>query len=95
MGYYIQARCNIGKADIICEEHGAIKIPQPKSFKDVSEKDGLICVVSNGPFEAAGFCFDEREFREFSDPKDDRPKTWLLMERAKAEQLSGYKERKK
>jgi hypothetical protein len=90
VGYYIQARCTIGKADMICEEHGAVKIPQPKSFKDIPESSGLICVVSNGPFEAAGFCYNEREFEEFASPKDTRPKTWITMDRSKAEKLSGF-----
>jgi len=64
-------------------------IPCPTSFDKVPEKMALICVVNNGPFEAAGYCFDEREFECFTHP-DPRPRTWLLMDLEKARKISGY-----
>jgi len=30
------------------------------------------------------------EFKEFSRPEDLRRKTWLLMDKAKAEELTGF-----
>ena len=92
MGYYIETPgSNKQKAKIICEQHDAIQIPQPKTFQEIPAEMALICVVDNGPFEAAGFAHNEREFQEFSNPRDSRSKTWILMDRTKAEVLSGYR----
>ena len=90
MGYYLQAPTHHGKADHICKTHNGTIIPQPIYFKDVPVNKGLICVVDNGPFEAAGFAYNENEFLAFSREDDYRPKTWLLIDRAKAEALSGF-----
>ncbi len=49
----------------------------------------LVCVVENGLFDAAGYCFSKEEFEQFNNPNDDRPKTWLIYEHAA--KLSGYK----
>jgi hypothetical protein len=46
-------------------------------------RENLVCVVSNGLFEAVGYCFSEKEFEVWSDPGDKRPKMWLLYEHAK------------
>lgn len=47
-------------------------------------EEGLICVVDNGPFEAAAYVQDERDLREFSSIEDDfRPRVWLKWDRAK------------
>lgn len=92
MGYYIQTPCNKGKAENICEHHHeAFIIPKPISFDKVPANMGLICVVDNGRFEAAGYCYDKQEFEGFGRGDDPRPKTWLLMDKSKAELLSGYK----
>lgn len=42
----------------------------------------LVCVVDNGPFAAAGYCYDKREFEDFSYPGDIRPKQWLIYSHA-------------
>jgi hypothetical protein len=47
----------------------------------------LVCVVDNGIFMAAGYCYSEQEYEEFKYP-DGRNKTWLVHPKAK--QLSGY-----
>jgi len=92
MGYYIQTPGhNTGKAQRICEEHQeAFIIPRPTVFAKVPDNMGLVCVIDNGLFDAAGYCYNLREFLEFSNPDDTRPKTWLLMDKKKAEKLSGY-----
>jgi hypothetical protein len=43
------------------------------------EKD-LVCVVDNGFFAAAGYCFNEREYACFSDTSDTRRKAWFTYE---------------
>ena len=90
MGYYIQGPA-LGKAAFIVSEYNGKIIPCPNNFADVPEDKALISIVSNGPFEAAGYCFDAKEFEEFSDPSDHRPKTWLIMDKKKAMELSGKK----
>lgn len=88
MGFYIQGPSK-GKAPFIVSEYDAKYLPQPHKFSDISEDKALICVVENSFFEAAGYCFNEKEFECFSDPSDRRPKQWLIMDKAKAEELSG------
>ena len=96
MGYYIQVPKNKGKAEQLAQIHGAMILPgAPESFSKVPVDKALICVVDNGPFEAAAFCYSEQEFKEFSSPdslsRPSRLRTWLLMDRAKAEELSGFR----
>jgi hypothetical protein len=90
MGFYIETYCNQGKADELVKRHGAIKIATPKSFNDIPSGLALICVVENGFFDAAGYCYDESEFNAFVSP-DGRRKHWLLMDKGLAIKLSGYK----
>jgi hypothetical protein len=83
MGFYIQAPLNLGKAEWISSEYGEAQlIPQPEKFSDIPEEKFLICVVNNGPFEAAAVIYSEQEFREFTaDSTDNRPKKFLLLSR--------------
>lgn len=91
MGFYIQTPGHShDKARVLCSEFGAVRIDKPDNFEDVAKENGLLCVVDNGVFEAVGFCFDAREFIDFCNPTDIRPKVWLLMDRKKAEKLSGF-----
>ncbi len=55
---------------------GGEQIKQPDSFIP-----NLICVVDNGIFDAAGYCYNEGEFKVFS-KFDGRPKTWLIYPNA-------------
>jgi hypothetical protein len=91
MGYYIQTKGHHNKAEQIClDNKEASIIPQPLLFDEVASGMALICVVDNGPFEAAAYCYSEKEFEAFTEP-DGRRKKWLVMDKAKAEKLSGYK----
>lgn len=119
MGYYIEVPNPKGKAQQLAELHGATILPQrPEAFEDVAEGQALICVVDNGPFEAAGLCTSREDFTDFTTPDDlgpdgergrgpggiptfamrsehqaqgrQRPRTWLLMDKAKAHELAGY-----
>jgi hypothetical protein len=90
MGYYIQGPI-LGKATFIQKEYGALPIEQPKSFFEVTEGKALICIVNNGFFDAAAYIYDVREFTEFTDSYDDRPKIWLLMDANKAKELTDFK----
>ena len=78
MGYYIQGPAK-GKAAMLVSEHQAVNVTldRPETFADVPDGQAMIVVMDNGPFEAAGLCYDEREFVEFTDPGDNRPKQFL------------------
>lgn len=90
MGCYIEGP-TLGKADHIIKNHGGEEINRPLFFEEVDKDKAIICVVFNGPFDAAGFCFNAREFEVFSHP-DTRPKRWVLIDRELACELTGYKE---
>ena len=92
MGYYIQTKGPLLKAMQLCTDHDAENIGRPSSFAEVPDGKALICVVQNGPFDAAALVHDEREFVEFSDPTDPRPKDWLIMDKELAHKLAGYEE---
>lgn len=47
----------------------------------------LICVVDNGPFEAAAYVYSEKEYMAFNYARDTRPKTWLTWDKV-AEMVS-------
>lgn len=88
MGYYIDMTSKgvqlpaTNKADYLILD-GAVEIPEPKEFVD-----NLVCVMENGPFDAAGYAFNKAEFKAFTYPGDYRPKRWLIYEHAA--KLSGY-----
>jgi len=91
MGYYIQVPAHKDKAQQIVKLYGGRIIPYPLAFEDVPAHEALICVVDNGLFEAAAFCYDQDEFQAFSYP-DGRPRVWVVIDRKKACELSGYQE---
>ncbi len=92
MGYYIEVPNVKGKAQQVIDIHGAELLERaPLSLSDIPPDRAVICVVDNGPFEAAAFAYNDMELREFARP-DPRPKQWLLMDRAKACELTGFKD---
>jgi hypothetical protein len=54
---------------------GAIKVSSDKFIPN------LVCVVDNGAFGAAAYCYNEKEYQDFKYP-DGREKTWLQYENA-------------
>lgn len=87
MGYYInhingKELPAVGKASKLVSE-GATRIGTPTEFQE-----NLVCVVENGWFDAAAYAYNEREFKEFINPNDDRRKTWLIV--PNADTLSGF-----
>jgi len=81
MGYYINKTStgkelpSSGKAQMLIEDGAEEVLPM--------FTENLICVVDNGFFEAAAYCYNEQEFKEFNDPSDNRPKRWLVHPDAK------------
>lgn len=62
-----------GKADFLVVHANATEILAPIKFTN-----NLVCVVDNGPFEAAAYAYSENEMEEFKYP-DGRPKRWLTV----------------
>lgn len=89
MGFYLNGFNEFAhnKAALLIEKHGAERISHatPSEFINPSSGRVMVCVVANFAFEAAGVAFDEAEFKEFSNPRDDRPKEWLSVDRKVAE----------
>ena len=91
MGYYIETGANRNKAEFLMENHDAIKLASAKEALDAMNSGlGVVVVLDNGPFEAAGYCYSPSELVEFSRPDDPRPKTFLAMDKPTAERLSGF-----
>lgn len=89
-GLYIQTKVTVGKAAEIVREHKATVLPNVQAARQAfMEGFGVICVVQNGPFDAAAYCFSMKELEVFADPSDARPKTWLSMSDKLAKQLTG------
>ena len=91
MGYYIEVPRDKEKAEQLVQLYDAEIVPRPSSLSEIPNGKALICVVDNGLFEAAGFCYSEREFKDFVFD-DGRPRKWLIMDLGKAKKLSGYAE---
>lgn len=94
MGYYIQGP-SLGKVDFLINTHEAKIITNDKAIQILNDNDSteaVIICVDNGMFEAAGYCFNMREFESFTKSRDSRPKTVLSMDKTKAKELSGYKD---
>jgi hypothetical protein len=90
MGYYLNGSVNgqvipaVGKANFLLAHASATET------SDHSFQENLVCVVENGPFDAAAFIFSPAEALAFQDPKDRRRKRWLLVPNAAL--LAGYKQ---
>lgn len=80
MGYYIQCAQPKGKAQQIMDMLDGIEISTDEAEMIIKEQLGaVICVVNNGPFEAAAYIYNLSEFRQFSRREDNRPKTWIVV----------------
>ena len=91
MGYYIQVPKNKGKAQQIVELHGGQIVSRPPTFEDITPDEAIICVVDNGHYEAAAFAFNQDKLYVLTHA-DGRPRTWVIMNRRKACELTGYRE---
>ena len=67
-------------------ESGAKQITEPDKFDQYPDM-GIICVADNGPFEAAGYAYNQSELDAFKHP-DPRRKTWLMADRQTIEQYA-------
>jgi hypothetical protein len=80
MGRYIQGPAH-NKAQYIVETYNG-KIVTQAEAEEVVRNDptnAAICVVENGPFDAAAYAYNMDEFKAFTLPHDNRPKTWVII----------------
>ncbi len=88
MGYYINktTKGTINSANKFKEliDDGAIYIPDPGEWIS-----NLVCIVDNGVWQAAAYCYNQEEYERFSGV-DDRIIKWLEYQHV--EEMSGYKE---
>jgi hypothetical protein len=54
----------------------------------ITETHVPVVLVNNGPFNAAGVAFSQRELEAFTQPGDFRPKQWFLVSREAARTVS-------
>jgi hypothetical protein len=81
-----------GKVDHLIATYGAERLPHPPdAFHDIPVSKALICVVDTVTYETASFCFSAAEMALLNDSTDFRPRTWLVMGRREAEELSKYR----
>ena len=96
MGAYIKVPKDRNKAEQIIDLYDATWTLRPDSWEEIPEDKALIIVVHNGPFDAALFVTDREEFTRTvpSRQGDPRPRTFLLMDRTRAEELTHWKPEK-
>jgi hypothetical protein len=76
MGFYINP---VGQTKEQWLDRKGFRVSEPLPPSQIPVNQRLICLVVNPFFSAAGLCYDDREFTAFSDPKDNRPKSWWLV----------------
>ena len=91
MGFHIPGPTK-GKVDHLIATYGAERLSKPpKAFHDIPESKALICVVDTVTYETASYCFSAVEMTLLNDTTDFRRRTWLLMDRRKAEELLKFR----
>lgn len=82
MGRYIQTDSFKNKAAIICEQFNGQVVSAETAGQLINDLDSvaIVCVVDNGPFEAAAYCYSVNEFNAFNRPEDRRPKKWIAIQ---------------
>lgn len=92
MGFYIETPKDLYKALQLRDLYGAAIVAKPV-FSEVPADKAVIVVVNNhGIFEAAGLAYSQEEFDAFTCPSDLREKTFVLMDKAVAYRLAGFRE---
>lgn len=86
MGYYINHN---SKGEPLGRNKVHDLIQDGAKLTSATFQPNLICVVNNGSFQAAAYCYNEDEFKQCK-RQDGRIKTWLTHDLAKT--LSDYKD---
>lgn len=90
MGAYVNPKKG-EKEDWLRENGKQIPAIEAQNHKDF-EENLLVTLLNNGPFTAAGICFDQRELNEFTKSSDTRPRMYFLVEKSKLLKVSNLKD---
>lgn len=94
MGYYIEGP-TLGKTDFLIKEYDAKEININEAKEAFDQGFGIIFIVNNFLFDAAGYAYNKEEFNYWYESlisgKDSRPYRIVKMDKDLAEKLSGYK----
>ena len=93
MGYYVWNKAemtdgnHLNKADRITAQYPEVQeVHVLAASPDRTGQTVSVCVIQNGPFDAAVICYNDAEYRDFK-REDGRPKRWLIFPRAKVIEL--------
>ena len=90
MGFQIPGPTK-GKVQYFVDMYQAVVLDRaPRDFSDISDDRALICVADTIQYEIASYAFSKQEFSRLDDRSDFRNRTWLLMDKTKANQASGF-----
>lgn len=93
MGYYLETDNAHDKAKDIANTWNGRIVRKAPSFQECESVDECaIAVKSNGPFEAAGICYNEREHKEFCGRIGDTRATQFVI-LSKANTVAAYAHR--
>lgn len=93
MGYYVEVPHNNGKQQQIVDLYGGTACTLQEAAKAMQKGEKAVIVIVNNlgqGFEAAAYAYSKEEFLDFHDPSDRRPHSYVLMDKAKARELTGY-----
>jgi hypothetical protein len=90
MGFQIPGPTN-GKVQYLVDMYQAVVLDRPpRDFDDIPQHQAIICVIDTLQYEVASYAFSRQEFSLLDDHSDFRKRTWLLMDKTKANQVSGF-----
>jgi hypothetical protein len=93
MGFQIPGPTR-GKVQYFVDMYQAVVLDKPpRNFEDVPDHQAIICVVDSLQYEMACYAFSPQELSFLDDRSDFRKRTWLLMDKTKANQVSGFGKR--
>lgn len=91
MGIYINPSDRSKEAFL--QEYGVPVELKDIKYGDVRSAGSVpVCLMNNGPFTAAGVCYDEAEFEVFA-TDDGRDKRWFIIPLAALSAESGVEQR--
>jgi hypothetical protein len=90
MGFQIPGPTT-SKVQYLVDTYQAVVLDAPPlNFHDIPDRQALICVVDTIRYEVASYAFSQQEFSLLDDHSDFRKRTWLLIDKTRANQLSGF-----
>jgi hypothetical protein len=86
MGYYMEVPANKEKVKQLIEMYGATRFKEVTFFADVPEGKALVIVVENLNYDAAKYIDNRKTLADIHKcirQGDNRPRTWLLIDKDK------------